>query len=451
MDRFDQEINRRQFLLTAAAAGLAVPSVASILAACGSSGSSPAPAASGGAPGSISAAGVTVNLYDTMPQSTQQYWLNTLYPEFQKQYPNVAIKETNGGVENPLTLRTMVKSGTAASPDMAWMESGEMGAYADAGLLADVNTWLNGKPEVKADIFPSLVTLCTYAGKVQSLPWMTNNCAMLINTDAFKTAGVPVPSQDPTATWTWEDFQTACAAITQKANMKGYLMPQSNAGWDYWLFTAWLGAAGGTFLSPTGDPLFQGQEGTDAMTFLQGLVKGGYTAALSGDAVVQLALWYQKKAAIVTNGPWNFPDLVKFKDFNWTVVPYPRHKQPATNTGGDNLFIFNHAADKLAGAFDYATYMLSTDFQVKFNLQSGNLPVTKSATQDPAYQKQLTDYPFLKGWVNQVPYGIARSALPQASAAGTAFGNKAWDPIIVQGADVKQSLDTAATAVTALK
>jgi len=95
--------------------------------------------------------------------------------------------------------------------------------------------------------------------------------------------------------------------------------------------------------------------------------------------------------------------------------------------------------------------MLSKDFQVAFNIESGNLPVTKSATADPAYQKQLSDFPYLKGWVNQVPYGVPRSALPQSGDAQTAFGKMAWDPIILQGADVKTALDAAAQAVTALK
>ena len=41
----------------------------------------------------------------------------------------------------------LVAANNSASPDMAWMESGEMGAYADAGLLADVDTWLTSKAE----------------------------------------------------------------------------------------------------------------------------------------------------------------------------------------------------------------------------------------------------------------------------------------------------------------
>ena len=319
-DQFAKNVSRRNVLKGGLALGITVPSLGAFLAACSPSGAA-TPAATAAAtlapgvtPGPTAApAAVTVNLYDTMPETTAKYWLSDLYPDFQKQFPGITIKETNGGIEDPLKLRALVAANTPDSPDMAWMESGEMGAYAGASLLADIDTWLNGKPDIKADIYPALVDLCTFEGKVQSLPWMTNNCAMLINTDAFAAAGVAIPDQDPEKTWTWDEFEAACKAITEKAGMKGFLLSQTQNGWDAWLFHAWLGAAGGTFISDAGDATFNGQEGIDTMTYLQGLVTKGYTAALLKGW--ELQLWYDKTAAIVCNGPWNFPDLAKFTGF----------------------------------------------------------------------------------------------------------------------------------------
>ena len=187
------------------------------------------------------------------------------------------------------------------------------------------------------------------------------------------------------------------------------------------------------------------------MTLLQNLVTNGYTAYSAPGMGYDPSGWYSQKAAIMANGPWNFPDLSTFKTFKFTVVPYPVNTQPATNTGGDQLFIFNNSPDKVKYSFDYAAYMLSDNFQIQFNIESGNLPVTQSATNSAAYQAHLKQYPFLYGWVNGVPYGVARSELPYGVDAGLAFGSKAWDPIILQKADVQQSLNNAASAVTALQ
>jgi len=394
---------------------------------------------------------VTVNLYHTIPTATETFWKQQLLPAFIKQNPGMNLVTYQLGVENPSVIRTKIKAGGDTAPDMAWLESGETGVYVQANLLPDVDGWLNSHPSIKQNIFPSLVKLSSYQGKVWSFPWMTNNTAMQINLDAFQAAGVPIPSQDPTKTWTWDQFAQACKLISQKAGMKGFLMNNGGNGWDAWLFHAWLGTDGGTFLTDSGDPGFNNTAGVETMTFLQSLVKDGYTAYSDPGKGYDPSGWYSGKAAIMANGPWNFPDLVNFKKFKFTVVPYPVNKQPATNTGGDQLFVFNNSPEKVAYEFDYAQYMLTDDFQVAFNIESGNLPVTQSATNSTTYQAHLKQYPFLYGWVNGVPYGVARSSLPQSSDAQLAFGAKAWDPIILQGANVQQSLATAAAAVTALK
>ena len=258
-------VNRREFLKRATALGLSASSAAALLEACGGGSSS-----SGGK--------VTVNLYHTIPAATETFWKQTLLPSFEKQYPNMNLVTYQLGVESPEVIRTKIKAGGPAAPDMAWLESGETGTYVGAGLLPDVDSWLNSHPSIKQDIFPSLIKLSSYQGKVWSLPWMTNNTAMQINLDAFQKAGVPIPSQDPTKTWTWDEFAEACKLISQKTSMKGFLMNNGGNGWDAWLFHAWLGTNGGTFLSDSGDPLFNNAAGVETMTFLQGLVKDGYTA-----------------------------------------------------------------------------------------------------------------------------------------------------------------------------
>lgn len=432
--------NRREFLKRATALGLSASSAMALLEACG-----------GGGGGSSSKGPVTVNLYHTIPTATETYWKQTLLPPFLKQNPNLKLVTYQLGVENAEVLDTKIKAGGSAAPDLAWLDSTSTGTFVGANLLPDVDSWLNSHPDIKQNIIPAILTISSYQGKVRSLPWMTNNTAMQINLDAFEQAGVPIPSQDPAKTWTWDQFADACKKISQKTKMKGFLMNNNGPGWDAWLFTAWIGTAGGSFLSDKGDPLFNSAAGQETLTFLQNLVKDGYTAFSAPGQGYDPSGWYSQKAAIMANGPWNFPDLQKLNTFKFTVVPYPVNKQPATNPGGDQLFLFNNSQEKVNYEFAYGQYMLTDDFQVKFNIQSGNLPVTKSATANTTYQAHLKQYPFLSGWVNAVPYSVPRSSLPQAADASTAFGQNAWDPIITKGANVQQALAKAATAVTALK
>jgi len=115
----------------------------------------------------------------------------------------------------------------------------------------------------------------------------------------------------------------------------------------------------------------------------------------------------------MANGPWNFPDLSMFKTFKFTVVPYPVNKQPATNIGGDQLFLFNNSQDKVNYEFDYGQYMLSDDFQVAFNIESGNLPELLARTPQLAHHGTgchlWSDYPGRSGRICVCTIAILRA------------------------------------------
>ncbi len=390
---------------------------------------------------------VTVNLWHTIPPETEVYWLEELMPEFEAAYPECNFVYRNLGIEDPALIRQGLAAGGDEAPAMAWIASSETGAYVEAGVLVDVQGWLDEHPTIRDNIVPSLLELSSYDGEVRSLPWMTNNTAMWINVDAFNEAGVPIPSQNPEETWTWEEFADAVKKLTTD-DRKGYLLTQGNAGWDTWVFHAWIAQAGGEFMSPEGDAMFASEAGTEAISFLKELVDGDYVSFTNEGW--NAGPWYAGEVAIHTNGPWNLPSLSEFEDFEFTVVPFPRHEKPAANLGGDQLFIFDQGEAKNACSLAYAEYMLSDEFQIKFNIQSGNLPVTTSAITSDEYQAHLETYPFLAGWVNQVPYGVMRRPFPHFADASTFFG-QAWDEILLNNAPIQETLETAAMTVDALK
>jgi ABC-type glycerol-3-phosphate transport system substrate-binding protein len=164
---------------------------------------------------------------------------------------------------------------------------------------------------------------------------------------------VPVPSQNPEETWTWEEFADAMQKVTEAnaggSGMKGFLI-SVNTGWDFWTFHSWYAAAGGDVSDV---PLVNSEAAMKAVQFQRDLIANGYatTTPTGWDA----APWYAKQVAVMANGPWNFPQLATFTDFKFTVVPYPRDVRPAANLGGDQLFIAKTAtAGQESCAFAFA-------------------------------------------------------------------------------------------------
>jgi multiple sugar transport system substrate-binding protein len=391
-----------------------------------------------------------VNLWHSMPPVTTTYWDQTLMPPFRQAHPECDIVARQLGVEDPAIIRSGLTAGGPDAPDMAWLASSATGSYVEAGVLADVQGWLDQNPDIKSNIIPSLLDLSSYQGKVWSLPWMTNDTAMYINVDAFNAAGVPIPSQDPTKTWTWAEFADDMQKLTT-SDMAGFLVTIGGPVWDTWTFTAWVDSAGGQLLTSSGAPAFQEAPGIAAVTFQKNLVDGGYTAFSQPNMGYDASPWYAGKVAVMADGPWNFPTLKDFSDFKFTVVPYPRDTKPSTNLGGDQLFIFNIHSDPAVAqcAFEYAAFMLSDSFQIDFNIQSGNLPVTTSALNSSKYQDHLNSYPFLAGFANSVPYGVARPALPEYDQVTQVF-SQAWDNIMLKSDPITSTLESAANQVKAL-
>lgn len=390
---------------------------------------------------------VTVNLWHTIPAETEVFWLEELLPTLQEANPQCNYVPRQLGVEDAAVIRQGLAAGGDDAPAMAWIASSETGAYVEAGLLADVQGWLDENPEIRDNIVPSLLELSSYDGEVRSLPWMTNNLAMWINVEAFEAAGVPVPSQDPETTWTWEEFASAVEQLTTE-DQRGFLLATGNGGWVGWVQHAYLAQNGGEFLAPDGAPTFNNEAGVEAVAYLKDLYDAGYFATTNEPWLP--GPWYAGEVAIHLNGPWNFPTLSTFEDFEFTVVPYPRGEQPATNLGGNQLFIFDRGEAINDCSFAYGEYMLSDEFQVAFQIQSGNLPVTTSAVESEEYQAHLEAYPYLAGWVNQVPYGVARLPVPQYADVTTFYG-QAWQEIFLNDADIQSSLDQAAVQAEALQ
>lgn len=430
-DLFDAVLSRRRALQGGAALGFGVTALGSLRL------------------GGVAAQdATTVNLLHSIPPETETFMKEQLMPGFASMHPECTVNVENYGTENATTVRTRVQAGGDSAPDLSWLASTEQGIFSEAGLLADVDSFLAGKPDVRDKIIPSLLELSSYGGKVTTIPWTTNNLAVYINKSAFDAAGVPIPSKDPAATWTWAEFADAAKKLTTDS-MKGFLMTVGG-GWDTWVFHAWLAQAGGTFLAEDGTPGFNGPEGVEAMTFLKGLVDAGVTAFSEPDKGFETAPWLAQTVAMHLNGPWNFGSLKDLTEFEFDIVPYPRGKQPATNLGGNQLYIFDLGEERVACSLAFGEYVLSDEFQTKFTIQDGSFPTTTTAAESEEYQAHLKQYPWLLGWLNQTPYGVARSSLPQYTEVSTVFSDQ-YDEIMLNGADIQEALNNAAEEAESFK
>jgi multiple sugar transport system substrate-binding protein len=150
--------------------------------------------------------------------------------------------------------------------------------------------------------------------------------AVYYNKDLFDAAGLAYPTAD----WTWDDFATAAAALTDPAaDVYGAAVySEYQAGYPNWI-------------AATGIPPVIGASRTqctlddpaslDALNFLKGLYDEGYMPSISviggTSADDSFNFWLAGRVAMVSGGSWKLPAALEQATFGWDVVQLPRNPE----------------------------------------------------------------------------------------------------------------------------
>lgn len=216
-----------------------------------------------------------------------------------------------------------------------------------------------------------------YAGPVN---WDT--IALFYNKDMFDAAGLDYPTAD----WTWDDFASAAAALTNPAEdvYGAAVYAEYQAGYSNWIAS--------TDTSPIVDPerttcTLRDPGSLEALNFLKTLYDNGYMPSVSimGGASADDAFnyWAAGRVAMVTAGSWKLPDALAQVEFNWDIVQIPRN--PETSISRPILHAVGYAAAANSDNADLAAnliiYLVSDEGQAFF-AEAGGVAPANPALQD---------------------------------------------------------------------
>ncbi|MFN8530646.1 MAG: sugar ABC transporter substrate-binding protein [Anaerolineae bacterium] len=218
-----------------------------------------------------------------------------------------------------------------------------------------------------------------YAGPVN---WDT--VVVYYNKDMFDAAGLAYP----TAEWTWDDFATAAAGLTDPVNdvYGAAVYSEYQAGYPNWIAATGIPPIVGA--GRTQCTLDQ-ERSIQALEFLKGLEDSGYMPSVSviGGATADdsFRYWLSGRVAMVTNGSWNLPTALEQATFNWDVVQLPRN--PETGRSRSILHSVGYVASANTQNADLAAnlilYLVSDEGSAFFANAGGVAPA--NPTQQEAW------------------------------------------------------------------
>ena len=359
--------------------------------------------------------------------------MEELAAAFTTEHPNITIKvQMTPWADYWTKLRAAVTGG--AAPDVFWMNGPNIQLYADNGVIMPLSDRI-GEAKLDLGAYPkALIDLYTFEGKVYGLPKDFDTIGVWYNKELFDAAKVAYPKDD----WTWADFKTAAAKLTNPA--KGvYAVGANLSGQEYYYNTIYQ--AGGQVISPDGKTSGYDQPATiEGLRFWTDLIKAKQSPDLKTMTDTQpLQLFESGKLAMYWGGSWNVSEFGKneYTKSRVDVAPLPAGAKKATIIHG----LANVVSAKTSHpeqAWEFVRY-LGSQPAAEILGREGPIPAySGTQTAWAEANKRFKVALFLDAVSYAVPYPVSRN---------TAAWNEVEAKHLTQAYSGEVDVDTAAKAL----
>ncbi|MEE1809321.1 sugar ABC transporter substrate-binding protein [Streptomyces sp. BE133] len=306
-------------------------------------------------------------------------------------------------------------------PDIVMNDVTQLGAMHSQGLLREID--LDKVKSTKQAVGQALDSGKSVDGKQFGLPYSAQASALLIRKDWREKLKLQVPQN-------WDDFAAMAEAFTTrdpdgdgKKNTFGLAAPLSTKrGYASWYFSNFLWAAGGDFITETGDgkykPAMTTKQSVEAVQWFRSLGckdKVIQPGAVTMETPPTNETFEAGRTGMFVVGPYLMPrfDETLGKD-KYEVVPMPKGPKDATVLAEGGSIYLMAGSENRAGQDAFADFAISAEGQ-KTGMQGDTgftvqLPVNKTvdiskvrpdprwATYAEAYQNSARYAPSIPNW-----------------------------------------------------
>jgi multiple sugar transport system substrate-binding protein len=298
-----------------------------------------------------------------------------------------------------LIAKVLQQSSSKTLPDVLMLDNPDLQQIAATGALAPVTDF-----GLSADGYAKgVVDASTYQGKLYGLQPVTNTIGLFYNKKLLAEAGVAVPK-------TWDELRAAAKTLTS-GDRYGIAFSAINTFEGTWQFLPFMWSNGGE------EKDIATQQTADALQLWVDLVK-------DGSAAKSVVTWSQAdvndqfkagKAALMVNGPWQFPVLngVAGLEYDVATIPVPNAGTPVVAPLGGETWTLPQTGDKdrQAAAAKVVACLNSDANQLAVGKERQNVP-TKTALQQQ--------------YVEQNPSMAAFTEAVQTARSRTGVLGEAW-------------------------
>lgn len=328
-------------------------------------------------------------------------------------------------------------------PDITAFATEKIGGYAESGAILPINDIYESGQVDDSKIPEVFNENLQYGGDYYGVPVNIASLALYYNKDLFDEAGVEYPTND----WTWDDLEAAALALTKDVDGEhqyGFGMATNNTI-QMWPIMIWAG--GGDFIED-GKSVFNSQENVDTITRWANLITNDGIGPVTCTGADIDTLFSTGKLGMYFCGPWAAGSF-DAAGVNYGIAGVPSGPAgKATLAQGVGMYMTSSAAEeKKEAIYDFFAYWQSVDAQVEWSGSVG-YPV---ANTDAASDERLADNEAVKIFTEQVEYAhFYLQQLTNFNEIDVDVITPAIEKILLEGADVQETLDEAAAQMDML-
>ena len=383
---------------------------------------------------------VTINFWHhySAQSAENETLMNILIPKFEEENPGIKVNAVSHEWAD-LHDKILISAQSKTLPDVARLDIAWVPEFQQMGILTALDEEMSDFEEATADLLDSAMSTGFVAGHYYAMALNTNTKILFYNADALEAANIAVPTN-------MEEFVAAVAAISGK-NENGQqvwgLNEPALAGWNV-LPYIWSNGGEITNEDNTKASGYINSEKTiAAVQMLADMAKNGQLSGYNSGDIPMTDGFGTGRYMFLLEGPWKTAELAgAYPEMNYGNAQLPAGEAGSISVlGGEDIAMFN--GNNQDAAWKFMKFMTSPYAEEEM-AKCGQIPVNKIALESETV-KNAPFAPFLEA----ITTAKARPAVAAWSQMDNELTN-AMTEILVNGADVKETLDALAVTLDGL-
>jgi multiple sugar transport system substrate-binding protein len=333
--------------------------------------------------------------------------LTELVDQFNETHPDIHVTSINMGNYTALSQKLMASIQTGNQPHVAQAYEAWIANFIDGNVIIPIEDFIAadstfGEAEL-ADIYPVFIESNTMNGKLVSFPFNKSVRVQYYNKDMLFQNGYN-PNEPPK---TWEEFLKYSRELTQDLDGDGKIDQYGTTlKISAWQFENLLLQAGGEIMSTDNrKPLFNSQEGVEALEYLNALLNLDKSAYLSPGYEGQKDFTARKIAFYEDSSVSMAYMLQTGIDFNLGISAIPIKQTKRNIISGTNVVIFDSEDEKVEwAAWEFVKWFTEPKQTARWSELTYYMPVRKSAFQEEAIKRRVESNPEIASVYEQLEY-----------------------------------------------